>query len=68
MTDPLDPLKPSTLSAARKARGVSRLKLAEMAGLDQTTVWRIEKGLVSTTVETWSAIVGALQSLPLEAA
>ena len=68
MVDPLDPLKPETLAAARKARDVKRIRLAELSGIDQTTIWRIENGKVSTSVETWAQIVNALVKLPLKAA
>lgn len=59
----LDPMNPATLSAARESLGLSRLQLASMASVDETTIWRIETGKVDPRIlGTWAPIVRAIQA------
>ena len=58
----LNPLDISTLEEARKRAGLSRSELAERAGLDETTIWRIETGRLDPSVNrVWSRIVTAIK-------
>jgi len=61
--DMIDPLNPLSLTPARKAAKLSRLKLAELSGVHATTIMRIEKGEVDPRVNgTWGPIVRALRT------
>lgn len=61
----IDPLDPRTLRPARQVANLSRAKLAELAGVNETTIMRIEKGNVDPRLDgTWAPIVRALQALP----
>lgn len=65
----IDPLDLNSLKPAREAAGLSRAELAELAGVDETTVLRIEKGLANKGVDprlhsTWAPIVKAIQGHP----
>ena len=65
----IDPLDLNSLKPAREAAGLSRAELADLAGVDETTVLRIERGLDNKGVDprlhsTWAPIVKALQGLP----
>ena len=58
----IDPLNPRTLKPAREAAGLSRADLARMAGVDATTILRIEKGDTDPRLDgTWAPLVRALQ-------
>lgn len=58
-----DPLNPTTLSAARKAAGLTRSELALAAQVSETTILRIEKGEVDPRLKsTWEPIARALAS------
>jgi predicted transcriptional regulator len=65
MIDPLNPLDPSTLQAAREARGLSRSDLAKLASTQDTTILRIEAGKDPRVSKTWFPIVAALQATAL---
>lgn len=57
----IDPLNTRTLQAAREAAGLSRSELARRAGVNETTVLRIEKGDTDPRLdETWGPLVRAL--------
>ena len=59
----LDVLHPTSLEAARKAAGLSRGELAELSGIHETTIGRIEKGQVDPRVSgTWAPLVRVLKS------
>ena len=67
MTDPLDVLDPSSLSAARKVRGLSRSDLARLAGVDASTIFRVEGGQDPGVAKTWAPLVDALRAIPIAA-
>jgi transcriptional regulator with XRE-family HTH domain len=48
------------LRAVRESRGLSRNRLAEMAGLTNTTIWRIEKGEIDARPASRIRILRAL--------
>lgn len=57
----IDPLDTRSLRPAREAAGLNRLELAERAGVDETTILRIEKGGTDPRLtKTWAPIVRAL--------
>jgi len=57
----IDPLDPKTLEPARKEAKLSRAELAAMAGVNETTILRIEKGDVDPRLDgTWAPLVRAL--------
>lgn len=59
----IDPLDPTTLLPARTAAGLTRSALAALAGVDATTILRIEKREVDPRLDgTWAPLVRALQS------
>lgn len=61
----IDPLDPSSLQKARENAGLSRGELAKRAGVNETTILRIERGDVDPQVgRTWAAIVRALSTRP----
>ena len=65
----IDPLDIRTLKPAREAAGLTRAELATAAGVNETTVLRIENGDVDPRVDgTWSRLVRALNSPVSEAA
>lgn len=49
-----------TIKSARLKRGVSIRQLADMAGVNKTTIQRIEKGEVSPSLEVLERILDAL--------
>lgn len=49
------------LEQERKKKGLSRDKLAALAGVTSQTIWRIENGL-NTTIKTHNKILNALQN------
>lgn len=60
----IDPLDPKTLKPAREKAKLSRALLAEKAGVNETTVMRIENGDVDPRLDgTWAPIVRALRAL-----
>ena len=59
-------MDPSTLFAAREARGLSRADLAKLAFTQDTTILRIEAGKDPRVAKTWVPIVAALQATPLQ--
>lgn len=60
----IDPLDPTTLRPAREALGISRAKLAAEAGVNETTILRIENGGVDPRLDgTWAPIVRALERI-----
>lgn len=60
----IDPLDPKTLKPAREAAKLTRGKLAELAGVNETTILRIESGGVDPRLDgTWAPIVRALQGI-----
>lgn len=50
----------------RKARGLSQVQLAEMAGLNQATVSKVERGEMNVTLEVIDAIATALNVQPVQ--
>ena len=52
--------------ALRVARGLTQTQLAEMAGLNQATISKAERGEMNTTMETITAIATALRVEPVE--
>ena len=57
----IDPLDPTTLEPARKAAGLSRAQLAEISGVHETTILRIEGAKVDPRLDgTWIPLVRAL--------
>ncbi|GEB98902.1 helix-turn-helix domain-containing protein [Corynebacterium flavescens] len=50
----------SQLLIARKARALSQESLAELAGIQQAEISRIERGISNPTMDTLSRIVRAL--------
>lgn len=57
----IDPLDPTTLEPARKAAGLSRAQLAEISGVHETTILRIEGSKVDPRLDgTWAPLVRAL--------
>ena len=44
----------------RTKRDLSQLELANMAGVDKNTIWKIETGQVSPTLDTLEKIAKAL--------
>lgn len=52
---------PDLVRAARESRGLSQQKLAELAGLTQATLSRLETGVVNSSDETLKQIAGALK-------
>ena len=52
--------------ALRLARGLTQVQLAEMAGVNQATVSKAERGELNTTMETITAIANALRVEPVE--
>jgi transcriptional regulator with XRE-family HTH domain len=65
MVDPLDPFKPETLAAARKARSVTRIELAERSGISQATISRIEAGKSGASMNSWGKLATTLASIPV---
>lgn len=66
MTDPLDPMNPTTLRAAREARGLNLTDLARLSGVLVTTILRIEaSGTDPRTIQTWAPLVAALNTVPV---
>ena len=66
MNDPLDPMNPTTLRAAREARGLNLTDLARASGVLVTTILRIEtNGTDPRTIQTWAPLVAALNTVPL---
>jgi len=60
----IDPLDPRSLENARRAVGLSRSELADMARVHETTIMRIEGGIVDPRLEgTWAPLVRAVQSM-----
>lgn len=60
----IDPLDPRTLKTAREHAKLSPRELAELAGVHETTVTRIEAGKVDPRVDgTWAPLVKALQQI-----
>lgn len=49
------------LEQKRKDKGLSREKLAAIAGVTAQTIWRIENGM-NTTMKTHNKIIQALQN------
>ena len=49
------------LEQKRKDKGLSREKLAALAGVTSQTIWRIENGL-NTTIKTHNKIIHALEN------
>lgn len=65
----IDPLDPKTLESARKVLGLSRADVAARAGVDETTILRIETRKVDPKLNgTWAPIVRAMQSFEMELA
>jgi predicted transcriptional regulator len=57
----IDLLAPGSLESAREAAGLSRIELAAKSGVHETTIFRIEKGIVDPKLRgTWAPIVRAL--------
>lgn len=50
----------------RKARGLSQAQLAELAGLNQATVSKVERGEMNVTLEVIDAIAAALGVEPVQ--
>jgi transcriptional regulator with XRE-family HTH domain len=50
----------ASLTSLRTARGLSKCALAERAGIDQTSIGKIEAGIAGTTLRTAWLIAGAL--------
>lgn len=48
------------LKAERIKRDISIRQLADMAGVNKTTIQRIEKGEVSPSIEVFERILGAM--------
>ena len=48
------------LTEERKKRGISQAKLAQMCGMPQSTVGRIESGAVAPNISTVEHMAGAL--------
>ena len=48
------------IAQLRKERGLSTYQLAEMCGLSQTHVWRVEVGKYSTGIDVIAKIANAL--------
>lgn len=54
----IDPLDIRTLLPAREAVGLSRAELAERAGVNETTILRIENGKTDPRTDgTWAKLV-----------
>ncbi|WP_420542818.1 helix-turn-helix domain-containing protein [Sphingomonas naphthae] len=61
----IDPLDPRTLRPSREAAGLTRKDLATLAGVNETTVLRIESGDVDPRLDgTWAPLVRALRTRP----
>lgn len=45
----------------RNKKGISQLELAMRAGLNKNTIWKIETGQMSPTVQTLEKIANALE-------
>lgn len=45
----------------RNKRGLSQIELANKAGVDKNTIWKIETGQVSPTISTLEKIAAALE-------
>lgn len=45
----------------RNKKGISQLELAMSAGLNKNTIWKIETGQMSPTVQTLEKIANALE-------
>lgn len=59
----IDPLDPKTLKPAREGANISRARLAALAGVNETTILRIENGDVDPRLDgTWAPIVRVLQA------
>lgn len=59
----IDPLNPRSLLLAREGLKLTRGKLAELSGVHETTILRIEKGEVDPRLDgTWAPIVRALEA------
>lgn len=50
-----------TISARRKARGLTQAQLAEAMGIEKETVSRIETGVISATLTRLAQIAGILE-------
>ena len=50
----------------RVARGLTQVQLAELAGVNQATISKAERGEMNTTMETIVAIANALRVEPVE--
>jgi len=54
------------IQQVRKAQGLSQEKLAHLAGLDRSYMSRIERGIVSVTVEKLYRVAAILGCMPHE--
>lgn len=65
----IDPLNTRSLQKARELAGLSRAELAGLAGVNETTILRIERGDVDPRVDgTWAPIVKVLAQRSLDRA
>lgn len=61
----IDPLDPKSLKPAREGVNLSRADLAKLAGVNETTILRIENGDVDPRLDgTWAPIVRAINGAP----
>ncbi|WP_155897382.1 helix-turn-helix domain-containing protein [Aureimonas ureilytica] len=56
------PADPDLIRAARALLGMSQAKLAEKAGIAPKTLWKIEAGDLSISVENYRAVTRALEN------
>lgn len=59
----MDILTTPSLIARREALGMTREALAIAAGVEGSTLWRIEKSETDGNIKTWRALLSTLDSL-----
>ncbi len=59
----INPMDTKSLRPAREKARLTRAQLAEAAGVNETTIWRIETGKVDPVSGPWRKIVAAMNKL-----